>query len=151
AVEATPVGAELAKPSREELMLRALWQMLEKQQAQIAEIRDLAASAHMERTRAEKPAPPRLTLGRPRPPLAERLARAPRRAKLPSAVGVVVVFFAAFSLGAGWLAAQTVQSERARSERALEQADWMARRLVDERRGTAPVASSATLPAGFRR
>ncbi len=137
-----------AIPSREEQILRALWKLLEKQQAQIAEIRCLAAAAHADRARLT-------ASSRTRRPDAPAPAR---RSDARASLAVLGTILLSFALGVGWLAHESNVLERERSERALEHAEWMTRRLVEERRGVASVASgqtafvaTTTLAAGFRR
>lgn len=137
--------AEAGAPGREELMLRALWELVAKQQMQIDEIRRLA-----ERPLA-LPAPP------PAPAVTPAAPPRRRRARLTSvALGLLI---ATAGLGYGIVVQDASAGDRERSDRALDHAEWLTRRLLDERREAAPIPSgaawtssgSSTLPAGFRR
>jgi hypothetical protein len=130
--------AALAEPSREEMMLRALWKMLERQNSQIAEIRRLAEAPRL------LPAPPPPP---PPPPAPPPSAPAPVKARAPffAVVAVLIVLGAAGS-GFAWFAQESLE----RQDRALEQSQWLATKILEAQ--TAPAGSgSGTLAAGFKR
>jgi hypothetical protein len=143
AQEAAPVFTSraeiLPEASREELMLRAVWKLLERHHEQLREIRRLQTQPPL-----LLPAP----VAAPPPP-----ARA-RGSFVAVALGVVL---ALGGLGLAFLAQDALAQERERGERALDHAEWLARELGQERTAfvgssVSVVGSSATtLAAGFRR
>jgi len=131
--------AVLPETSREEMMLRAVFRLLERHHEQLREIRRLQ----------EAP----LALPAPPPPPPPPAPRPPRRSPLPLLVSALALVVA---LGAASFAQDMLESERERTDRALDHAQWLAQELIRARSapitsGVAVVDSTTTLAAGFKR
>ncbi len=124
----------LPETSREEVMLRAVLKVLERQHEKLQEIQRRQAVLAL-------PAPPA-----PPPPT-------PRRSRFPVLVSALALVFA---FGVCAFAQDLVERERERSDQALDQAGQLVRELTRSRvapvtSDVAVIGSSTTLAAGFTR
>jgi hypothetical protein len=134
--EPEPRETALAEPSREEMLLRAVFKLLERQQRAIEELQ------RAPRALPAPPPPPPPPPAPPPPPPAP-----PRRHFTPLVASVLVL---AIGAGLAFAAESYVTTASERTERALDHAEWLARELVS-RSVAAPQSSTTTLPASFRR